>query len=323
MAEFNRNIRDLGTVGNCIDFLTKIKQTCIHNEDTQFFYRGEFKDYGETALTPGIMRNSGHSKNEDKIINEMVSYFPERFPRGTSTFDILVDLQHFQIPTRLLDITTSPLVALFMACYNFNNEPNPDKDVVYIFEVLKKDIKNWNSDSVALISNLARMPYNFNAHDPHKEDIDQLVHTIFEEKNHYFNMYEPNESHKYSKDFNKILCVRPKNTNDRINRQQGLFFLFGVNDSKENYKAMKFDDSVRISKITIAGNSRTEILKDLAILGYDKITLFPDMQNIGEGIAEKYRKSGKTDSLDTKNDFDCNLGVFLGGKLSCTFHYNK
>ena len=46
-------------------------------------------------------------------------------------FDTLVKMQHFGLPTRLLDMTTNPLVALYFACEN-ENEMASDS-IVYIF----------------------------------------------------------------------------------------------------------------------------------------------------------------------------------------------
>ena len=46
----------------------------------------------------------------------MVAHEPQSFSECKSALDYLVQMQHYGLPTRLLDMTTNPLVALYFAC---------------------------------------------------------------------------------------------------------------------------------------------------------------------------------------------------------------
>ena len=46
----------------------------------------------------------------------MIASYPNFFSDCTTALDYLVVLQHYSFPTRLLDFTENPLVALYMAC---------------------------------------------------------------------------------------------------------------------------------------------------------------------------------------------------------------
>ena len=90
------------------------------------FFRGQAnKDW---KLSPKLYRE-GMLEKEGIMIQEILHNYPEEF--NTDRFNILAKLQHFGFPTRLLDVSANPLVALYFACSG-NRELDND-GVVYIF----------------------------------------------------------------------------------------------------------------------------------------------------------------------------------------------
>ncbi len=70
-------------------------------------------DYG---LLPGLARlKNAECDTEKELINEFLTHRPDAFS-GLNDFDILAKMQHYGLPTRLLDFTINPLVALYFAC---------------------------------------------------------------------------------------------------------------------------------------------------------------------------------------------------------------
>lgn len=326
MKIFGKTIINIGEVDSLPAFHQIVHEKLRIDPDYKLLFRGDHRDYGETALLPQLFRDVNWIKNEDVMLNNYIAKFPEAFPKGTSTFDIIVNADHFTLPSRVLDVSYSPHTALYMACSDSTDTTDADP-IVYVFEVLKNDIHNWNSDTVALLSNVARMKGDFDVTNPNRDSLSALIHAIREEKTDYYNLYEGRE-YEYKKIFNQIICVESKMLNQRITNQKGLFFLFGINGTKMNYKDLSFNESVRISSITIKKEKKQEILNELSVYGYDKMTMFPDMQSVCEALknglkSEKQNKDTNEDDSKLIYKLTSNIEVaivdWIKGKLEGSF----
>lgn len=95
------------------DFINEIDVA----NDYQLFYRGH-SDINFIS-EPSIFRN-GYYENEYLMYQELVVRCQNDFINCNSHFDFLKLMQHYGLPTRLLDLTLNPLVALYFACENDN-----------------------------------------------------------------------------------------------------------------------------------------------------------------------------------------------------------
>jgi len=119
----------------------------------EYFWRGHSDQ--RFKMVPGIYRRKvALSDKEHLIIKEAILRHPDVFSERRSFFERLSVLQHYEFPTRLLDITENPLVALYFAC----NGNNGKEGCVTCFKVPKDKVKYFDSDTVTLLSALSNIP---------------------------------------------------------------------------------------------------------------------------------------------------------------------
>ena len=114
-------------------------------------YRGHFDC--KFTLTPAVFRKEAYVDAEHTLLRELVASHPEEFASDSTTLERLVRAQHYSLPTRLLDVTWNPLVALYFAAQQDRERTGE----VIVFRIKKDQIKFYDSDTVSCVANLAHL----------------------------------------------------------------------------------------------------------------------------------------------------------------------
>jgi hypothetical protein len=106
----------IGTANSVGDFLELLYGSPAKGS-METFFRGHEDERFE--LTPSLLRKSPDGAwqfmpNEDRLSKELLIAHYDEFQGDQYCFDRLVRMQHYGLPTRLLDISGNPLVALFL-----------------------------------------------------------------------------------------------------------------------------------------------------------------------------------------------------------------
>lgn len=315
--ELNKNNDDLIEIDSVSSYISKIKQLRESSDgtSTELYFRGQEVEFWN--VEPSIFRDDMLSV-EHKLIQMPLQKNPAEFKGFDSLFDIMTKYQHYGMCTRLLDLTTNPLVALYFACKKHGNEKYESEE-----RIIKKEpygvvyfTNNYypaqpTDKEVQIVTALA-------SYDLSKENTIEAVLNKLENDN-LINIDTKKRwlSKEYIDEFIKIIqqnyLVVPTYTNERLKRQNGVFLLaskFNVNISSSIKDGVitKCKDNLRNeftnSYFYVNGENKKEILKELDLYNVNEATLFPELEHQLNYI--KYANADLTNSVADFSKYEDN-----------------
>lgn len=249
-------------------------------DGVQRFYRGVTKKVG--IVNPSVFRSDLRRRNEKLMFDQLLAMNPSDFVGDTTTLDKLVRMQHHGLPTRLLDITANPLMALFFAC---DGDTGEDAEVL-CFHVVNADVKFPDSDRASVMANLARLTHEQAAAlDPSLSQGEfnkaahsgKLLHFIKQEKPYFLPLIVPRH-------IKSIMVIRAKLNNRRITAQSGAFLLFGNDAEFETHKGARILRQV----VTIPAPAKAQIQRELDHLAINTSTVYPSLESSARYISKPF-----------------------------------
>lgn len=270
----------VSTVAEVNSYISRIKLS-----NSVLFFRGHAS--ANYTLKPSIMRTPQLEQNESSLYNELLINCPNDFVDCHSHLEKLVKMQHYGMPTRLLDITRNPLVALYFACESHLESYGE----LVLIVADSNGIKYPQSDTVSIISSLPNFSFleqckfkeyaaDENITKPDfNQKISRLIHEVRLEKPAFQPDVDP---HGILKSY----IVYALKNNSRIVKQDGAFILCGLGKVDESLEKFRYCDNNK--RVILLIENKKEILKQLDNYSVNRASLFPEIENVAEYLKNKY-----------------------------------
>jgi hypothetical protein len=268
---------DGGAIESLDHFLGEIKNFGDRGP-AQTYFRGQGEPVEQ--LMPSIGRRQHYGgksvtfaeKEERSLVKRFRRYAYEYFKRVPTEWETLFLARHHGLPTRLLDWTSNPLVALYFAASHENDE----------FARTAPEGRERKLQVDGTVWAIARR----------EETRDEL--DVFAE--------EP-----LPLDVRGIRVVFPVNSSPRLTAQSGVFTLHGdpwsdfVKCARKNYADDELDIA-RLKRWTVPSAKKAGVILDLERVAINSRTLFPDLDGLARGLWEtevlrKAKTNGRSDKV--------------------------
>lgn len=281
------------------DLIERVREIRDRDTDRVLYLRGERTD--DWKLQPYVMRSSNeegavHRTRESDMLTNLMTRRPGDFTNATSALSQLVLGQHHGLPTRLLDVTKNPLVALFWACQSHGRKPGR----VHLFSVPRDLIKPFNSDTISIIANFAKLSSadknvllgwtldEAAARDPdspleyiHENAMRRLYQLVSLEKPYFQERIDP-------RDLFRVLVVEPMQSFERIRVQAGAFLVSAFHERFERSKILEWNPDIPVYDhdiVIVPSGKKEDILGELRLLNITREGLLPGLDEAARAIA--------------------------------------
>lgn len=245
------------------------------------FFRGQAD--ASWTLTPKVLREKKY--NEKELVLDFYHYGPLHsfnYDLDNDRLSLLTDMQHYEVPTRLLDWSLSPLSSLYFAveprkgCEQ-NERDNPEKEaVVYV-------LNPWAFNKQILDNNCR----SYNSH-PKIQDAYLLARALLSTYKDFAYIkkfvYDKYGFRITKKDIQEPFALVSNFTNSRMQHQRGVFTIHGM-DKVDLRNEDYFTNNAY--KIIIKAEVKQEIYEQLNWLYINEYTQYPDIKGIKEIVGNR------------------------------------
>lgn len=245
------------------------------SKDSTLWFRGSGR--ASFGLSPSLHRHATINSG-DKIIDLEIALV-DRFKQRSVPFlskpldkkndwEVLFFMQHYGIPTRLLDWSENPFVSMYFALTSAPYEL-----------VAKKRI--YNEDCCIWVLD----PVSWNQESLKDFSYDQGILSV---ENHLADSYKPRTPFANIRE--KPIAIFGTHNSARIVAQRGVFMVFGKNTTPmdEAYANDSFPQDC-LMKIVFAKDKIQHLLESLTSIGITDSVIYPDLEGFSKELRRFYK----------------------------------
>ena len=284
-------------------------------EGVEFYFRGESRnhesdsdeDFG-TRCPCCLYHDQKWVDNENTMYEEAMRFNVADFRQDISMVERLARMQHFQLPTRFLDVSSNVLLSTHFACgggtHKRESLKNRRDGFVRIFKVASHKMKAFNSDTIQAIAHLPLLTKDEVETDK-PNGLGKLVYEMKKSQGCFYAESEYAEiGARLREDIQKVWAFKPLWNTDRIKNQAGAFFAYGCGDHKQiiepSFSRDDYSDHnsasygiVQIGYIRIAEERKDAIYDELRYFGVAAESVYPDLSSVCQEIQERFKTKGE------------------------------
>lgn len=268
LASFLSVIRGLRPRWRKLKLPTQTDKVRPYGEEKALWFRGQCDaDWG---LTPKFLRKEYQDANGAEMRLEFESVGHPLTQSGAihDKWHWYFLMQHYSAPTRLLDWTLNPLVALYFAV----REKVEGSGAVWVVDPWR-----WNRAHIKGLYGPAVAGWEETR--PYLLDLEEAFDT------------DEDENQTQAK---WPICIEPTHIDRRIAAQGSKFVLFGLEEDLTHSPAVNRPQSKKgkhavLDKITIPENKAEALREELNQIGLNERAMFPDLEGLGKHIAWEWK----------------------------------
>ncbi len=273
-----------------------------HTLGTRLYFRGE--PQSGLPLSPTLMRKPILRSVEADMLTDLMIRQPDSFHKIDTVAMEWVFGRHHGLPTRVLDITRNPLVALYFACASDDEHDG----CLHVFAVPKQLVLPFNSGRATYIASFAKLS---------RKDQDLLLGKELENAEvgpeiSQMNMIEQQERYRRAREelysliekdspylakrmdwrnLYRVFVLEPQRTFERLKAQSGAFLISAFHERFEQSEIAKWNGEIPVychRRLVIPSERKQHLLDDLQSLNITRETLFPGVDEAAHAISQDH-----------------------------------